>query len=213
MITISQSQLLQKHDEQIKSLTHMVEKQDKTIDMLASKLQHCIDTSHAIAATPVKHPAVKPPAPPESVKRKTFQFVISEYNRRCLKQEIKHSSPFFVSSGYKLQLSIYCGGRGDGKGNHVSIYAHILPSANDGLLKWPFRGTVTVRIRGQGGNCGHYERQIVYDDSVDLECSGRVDIGVSDGYGYPKFVSHTEARNFYVKNDQLLIELPQVFVD
>lgn len=57
------------------------------------------------------------------------------------------SEPFYSHpGGYKMCLSVYANGTGQGSGTHVSVFAHIMRGEYDDELSWPYRGTVTVSL-------------------------------------------------------------------
>ena len=61
-----------------------------------------------------------------------------------------YSPPFYTSlRGYKMCFSVYASGLSEGKGTHVSVFAHLMRGEFDDNLKWPFRGDVTIAMLNQ----------------------------------------------------------------
>ena len=57
------------------------------------------------------------------------------------------STPFYTHPrGYKMCLCVYANGTGDGRGTHVSVFAHLMKGEFDDHLKWPFLGNVTIQL-------------------------------------------------------------------
>ena len=122
------------------------------------------------------------------------------------------SVPFYTSHqcGYKLQASLFLNGNGAGENSHMSVYIKLLPGEYDGILKWPFKHTVSFTMLDQTS-----ERR----DAVNVVESFLPDPTWPNfqrpskqpdqlGFGFPKFVPHEllTARN-YVKDDALFIKI------
>ncbi len=75
---------------------------------------------------------------------------LNNFHQHKINNDIIYSSPFYTSlKGYKLCLSFAVNGIGDGKGNHVSVYACLMKGEYDDSLTWPFLGTVTFELLNQ----------------------------------------------------------------
>ena len=122
------------------------------------------------------------------------------------------SSPFYTSQqcGYKLQASLFLNGNGAGENSHMSVYIKLLPGEFDGILRWPFKHTVSFTMLDQTP-----ERK----DAVNVVESFLPDPSWPNfqrpsrqpdqlGFGFPKFVPHEllSARN-YIKEDSLFIKI------
>ena len=73
---------------------------------------------------------------------------MTNFSKHRLKGVSWYSQPFYTgSSGYKLQLKIeanVC--YSSANDSHVSIRVRLTNGENDGCLKWPFKGSVTIRL-------------------------------------------------------------------
>ena len=59
------------------------------------------------------------------------------------------SPPFWTSaSGYKMRLKLFPNGDGDGMDKYISIFFQIMEGRFDGVLQWPFKNMVTLKILG-----------------------------------------------------------------
>ena len=121
-----------------------------------------------------------------------------------------YSAPFYSHfGGYNMCLRVYANGFGDGKGTHVSVYTHLMKSKNDDILKWPFRGTITVTLLNQLQPNNHHSHVNNYNEKTPEGTSGRVRERRSAGWGKPKFILHTnlshntEKNIVYLQNDCL----------
>lgn len=76
----------------------------------------------------------------------------------------KYYSPPFYASQYKMCLSVYVGGCGTQKGNHVSVFACLLKGEHDDVLEWPFRGDITVEVLNWRGDQGHFKNVLSLDE-------------------------------------------------
>ena len=145
----------------------------------------------------------------------------SENQVKALKNELKRSLgefpidfpvkqekiclPPFSYCGYRMCLNVLTKGRGSGKGTHVSIYTHLIKGHCDEHLKWPFRGEVTIQIVNQAGGHGHFEKTITYSHTTPDDSAGRlIDREKANGWGFDKFLAHTELEYNEEKNTQYL---------
>ena len=128
-------------------------------------------------------------------------------------QNIFSPAIFTSASGYKLCICVFANGRGDGKGTHVSVYAHLMKGDNDDSLSWPFTGTITVALLNQLEDKNHLKRTLTF--SADYVASQRViDVEKApNGWGWRKFISHADlvhkpSTNIqYLKDDILIFRL------
>lgn len=122
-------------------------------------------------------------------------------------------SPAFYTSqqcGYKLQASLFLNGNGAGENSHMSVYIKLLPGEFDGILRWPFKHTVSFTMLDQtperksavnvvesflpDPSWPNFQRPAKQPDQL--------------GFGFPKFVAHEllTARN-YIKDDTLFLKI------
>ena len=141
-----------------------------------------------------------------------LKFTIDRVNFR-MSRHLQHITPAFYlgNSKYRMQVSVYPGGKHEGRDSHVSVYAHILCGDYDHLLEWPFRGRITIRLCSQSIFAFEdHEMDMVYDDATSIDCSGRrYSAGRAPGVGIDHFFPHSELWK-YLHDDQLTFELPQV---
>lgn len=124
------------------------------------------------------------------------------------------SAPFYThAEGYKMRLKVYPSGHSTSAGIDVSLYVCIMKGRYDDLLKWPFRGSVTIQLLDQLHCEHHLARTVRFHDNVSLEFSGRVDGDVlSGGWGMLKFASLNELVPKYLQNDSLQIKVDKILI-
>lgn len=102
-------------------------------------------------------------------------------------------SPFFYThyDGYRMCLEVTASGYGRGRDTHVSVFAHLV--ATEKLLKWPFRGAITVSLLNQLGDRHHVTHTITFSDGTPTDACTRVDSEMvsSSGWGIASFVAHS----------------------
>ena len=115
------------------------------------------------------------------------------------------SEPFYTHpGGYKMCLSVYANGTGQGYGSHVSVFAHIMRGEYDDELSWPYRGTVTVSLVMEDED--DYEEDFKFNSRSRAIATKRVDgwqTMNTYGQGLSQFVewddvSHLSFLHFYV---------------
>lgn len=120
-------------------------------------------------------------------------------------------SPAFYSHprGYKLSITVYANGLGDGKGSHVSVFVYARRGEYDNILRWPFQGTIPICLIGEDGStylpgilvCADYTvlKRVTEGDHSEL------------GFGYEKFIPHSALRPF-LHNNYLHFRISQISV-
>ena len=137
--------------------------------------------------------------------RKTFVdkeplvFIVSGYT--SIKHNVEHfsSQPFFTSPrGYKMLVTIYPNGEGDGRGKYISVYVFMLEGPFDRDLSWPFLGTVKLELLNQLSDKHHYSKDLVFLKEANIQ--------VGKGRGFPNFIGQTELQcedKQFIMNDTL----------
>ena len=127
------------------------------------------------------------------------------------------SPPFYSNeNGYKLRIEVDANGHDTGKGTHVSVFIHLLKGEHDDELTWPFTGTVEVELLNQLEDRFHCKKTGTYTEEV----GKRVENGTSQpGWGWQKFILHSEVEKFsgrncqYLKDDSLIFRVSVTLPD
>ena len=128
-------------------------------------------------------------------------------------------SPSFYShlGGYKMCMSVYANGYGNGEGTHVGVVIFMMRGEFDDHLKWPFKGKFKVHLINQreGGEHVEWRSKIIINENeltsaLQNENFSRVLEGerAANGLGTDKFISHSDLYRpgegkEYLKNDTL----------
>ena len=112
-----------------------------------------------------KHTFIPPP-----------DFTMTDFEQHKKDGDVWHSPPFYSHiSGYKMCLRVRAKGQGEGKGaNDVSVFVHLMRGEYDAILKWPFRGDVTVKVLNQRAEERHGKWVFRIDDTISDDVAGRV---------------------------------------
>ena len=123
-------------------------------------------------------------------------------------KEFQNLPSFYTHShGYCMCVYVYTDGRASGEGTHVSIFACLMPGPYDDHLKWPFRGEITIQIVNQAGDHSHVEDTIPYnDETVDIYAGRVIGEERANGWGFDKFLAHTDLEYNAAKKTQYLKE-------
>ena len=135
------------------------------------------------------------------------------------KKNVTWYSPSFYShiGGYKMCMSVYTNGYGNGKDTHIGVGIFMMRGEFDDHLKWPFKGKFQVHLINQkeGGEHVQWRSQICINEkkltSAALnEHFSHVVEGekAANGPWNEKFISHSdlyrpEKGKEYLKNDTL----------
>ena len=84
-------------------------------------------------------------------------------------------------------MEVYANGCGSGKGTHLSVFVCLMQGEFDDKLKWPFRGSITVKLVNLEKDKDHVVKTIPFTSSIAQECCERVMVegqrGAGQGYG------------------------------
>ena len=135
-------------------------------------------------------------------------------------KEIIYLPSFYThSSGYQMRIQFCPNGCGKGKGTHVSLYTQLMQSEYDDLLKWPFRGEITVQIVNQAGDHSHVEKTFPYNDETADDMAGRVTgKKIAKGWGFHHFLAHTDLeynaakKTQYLKDGIIIVRVVKVII-
>ncbi|CAH3026912.1 unnamed protein product, partial [Porites evermanni] len=144
-----------------------------------------------------------------------FVWKISGFNRlfKSAKKGINtdvESSPFFTGPvGYKLCVSIYPNGYGDGKNTHFSVYICLLKGKYDAILPWPFTKTVTFTLIDQQENELNANNFAMFFTPNPANASfARPVQDCNDEWGFCRFISHEQLRSRrYIVDDTLFLKV------
>ena len=145
-------------------------------------------------------------------------FTLHNFEETKIVDEVFYSPPFYSHpSGYKMLCKLYPNGIGGGKGTHVSVYLVIVPGEFDGVLSWPFIGSVNVQLLNRRSNNLHVSKSIRLDSYESLQVRERPNpkdyAGPEDRqvWGLNDFVAHNDlaenpgyfAKQEYLKDNNL----------
>ena len=143
----------------------------------------------------------------QQVKEKPCIFKMPEFEQHKSSQDFWYSPPFYTCpGGYKMCIGIDANGDSDAAGTHVSVFAYLRKGRNDDNLPWPFPEEVTITLLNQLADNNHYTNTVSFPQ--DDEASRRVvDDERAPGYGYPKFIKHSQLEPYYLKDDCLYFRI------
>ena len=207
-MSLLSNHFVKKLENQVQTLQDKVTQQEKRLNSVI-KLSNVL-SKKVIALSRAQKSGTSSNTHACSLPSRPLWFEVDQISYKIANYHVHHSPQFYLGAGYHMQVSVYPGGRSAGQDTHVSVYARILWGEDDNRLKWPFRGSLTVRLCSQSPGVSNHELNIVYDDKVSTEYSGRVhNCGVSAEYGCSKYLPHAKL-DYYLEDDTLTFELPQV---
>ena len=140
-------------------------------------------------------------------------FTMPDFQQKKRSNTPWYSPSFYTHPrGYKMCLRIEANGWGPNEGNHVGAALFMMPGDYDEILKWPFRGDITLQLLNQLGDYEHLVKTLpVTDYAVDKFCN-RVISGERSpsGWGIPDFISHRNLLPKYLQNDCLKVCVQEV---
>lgn len=120
---------------------------------------------------------------------------------------VEHSPGFYTGQpGYKLCLRLHLQAPNAPRcSNFISLFVHTMQGAFDGLLTWPFQGTIRLTILDQGPD-GHHHVELM-ETKPDLQAFQKPTSQRNPkGFGYVTFLHLNQlSQRAFVKDDALLI--------
>ena len=139
-------------------------------------------------------------------------FIVTNYRQHKQDNDKWYSEPFYShSQGYKMCLQVVANGWATAAGTDLSVFVHLMQGEFDGLLKWPFRGEVSIHLLDPNEDGRYYAKTVTYSEDTGSEYAAKVtNRRWSKGYGFRKFIPHTDLEWNYVKNDCIKLRVQKV---
>ena len=142
------------------------------------------------------------------------EFTVADFMLHKKRDEVCYSLPFHTRPcGYKLCLGIWANGFGDGKGTHLGLTIHVMRGEFDDLLKWPFRGKITIDLVNQEDVEHHNIATVIsFGDHTPDRMANRVTEGERNirGWGNCRVLPLTNLLPVYLKNDSVKLYVKNV---
>ena len=141
-----------------------------------------------------------------------FLWKIDEFQRRFReavdgKTISIYSPPFYTARyGYKLCVRAYLNGDGPmGKGKYLSLFIVVMRGEYDGLLSWPFRQKITMKLLDQD-RVSDVTESFRPDPNSSSFQKPRSDMNIASGC--PTFCTHHLLRSRgYIRDDSIFIKI------
>ena len=139
--------------------------------------------------------------------------IMDDFEKHKKSDDEWYSPPFYTHFilGYRMCLGVYANGQGAGKGTHVSVYVHLMKGEFDDLLKWSFRGEVTIQLKKN--DPPHYQMMLPFNDNTPNESMCKPTKERNRGWGYSQYISHANLyAGGYLKDDKLVFCVSDIVV-
>ena len=144
------------------------------------------------------------------------QFTMTDFEEYKKDNDMWWSSHFYTHpNGYRMCLRVHANGLGSSKGIHLSVFLCLMRGEFDDQLKWPFKGSVTIKLMNQEEDKDHIVQTAKYQKSLSEEYFTRVmeEERSSKVWGIFNFLPLTKLKPKYLKNDciKLCIKKVEIF--
>ena len=139
--------------------------------------------------------------------------IMDHFEQHKKNNDAWYSPPFYTHlGGYRMCLEVDANGDGRGKGTHVSVYVCLMRGEFDDLLKWPFRGEITIQLKKIEPY--YFQRSLPVHGDVPSECVCKpTKVRSDDGWGYHRYISHADLyAGGYLKDDKLVFCVSDIVV-
>ena len=143
----------------------------------------------------------------------TLYFTFNNFKEHMTRNLYWYSPPFYAPPrpcGYKMYIGISAYGKEEAFGTHVSVYVHLANGDFDQYIKWPFVGSIVIKIAAQKGEepC---TKTITYSEDTPRRYSEvKPYVDLNDGWGCSKFLPHVNLESRYLHDDTLHICVAKV---
>ena len=131
-------------------------------------------------------------------------FIMEDFQEHKTKGD-RWLSPFFYTHnrGYPMCLEVLANGCGPGQDTHVSVFVDLVATEADHLMRWPFRGMITISLLSQQDDC-HITNTVTFTDNAPDNVCARVTNAMvaKTGWGIGAFASHSDLA-VYLKDNKL----------
>ncbi|KAL7669120.1 hypothetical protein ACOME3_009789 [Neoechinorhynchus agilis] len=107
--------------------------------------------------------------------------------------------------GYKLCVQLFFYGENDGTRSFISLYLVLLKHEFDGSLRWPFSHVVRFELIDQNQGKCNLIKSLRPDENSDA--FKRPTSAMNIPFGFPRFCTHDELFERFVKEDLLFISV------
>ena len=161
-VLLQKDALLSERDRRIEKLEAVVKQQGEQVREFKLTIEHLKNDSEAKCFPPV-------------------DLYMEDLNWHWSVEDQWFSEPFYSHpGGYKMCLSVYANGTGQGVGSHVSVFAHLMRGEYDDKLTWPYRGNVQVTLVTDEED---YEEKLKFTSKSPAKAAKRVEDGDRNDYG------------------------------
>ena len=138
------------------------------------------------------------------------EFTMTNFEEHKRNEKVWYSPHFYTHpNGYKMCLRVDANGStGSGRGTHLSVFVCLKRGEYDDLLKWPFRGNISIKLVNQEEDKDHTVEKIRFTKPI----YGRrvMTDKPSGGYGCGQFLPFTKLQPKYLKNDCIKLCVKEV---
>ena len=148
---------------------------------------------------------------PSTVLNHPIHMTLSKFATFKVKDRVWCSPPFYAH-GYKLCVAIAVNGLKAAKNTHVSVLIYLMQGASDNVLRWPFKGIITLKLVDQTGE-DHITHIVDFSSESCCKAGDRVSMWrnrSSTGLGKYEFVSHDELSPRYLTYDCLHFQISKI---
>ena len=138
--------------------------------------------------------------------------IMDDFDQRKKSNDDWYSPPFYTHlGGYRMSLNVCANGNGKRKGTHVSVFVCLMRGEFDDLLKWPFRGDVTIQLKKN--DPPHHQKIVRFNDDTPNESMCKPTKERNLGWGNYDYISHADLYACgYLKDDKLVFCVSDIVV-
>ena len=196
-----QTDLVKKQDDQLKQQGDQMKQQGDQMKLMADLIKQQGDL---IKQMENRIKQLEKPLPPVDI-------IMDDFEQHKKSNDIWYSPPFYTHlGGYRMCLRVDANGVVGGKGTHVSVHVYLMRGEFDDLLKWPFRGEVTIQLKKN--DPPHYQKILHLSENDHVVCKPTKERN-DGGWGYDEYISHADLyAGGYLKDDKLVFCVSDIVV-
>ena len=146
-----------------------------------------------------------------------LDITMNKFEKHRKKGDMWYSPPFYSHvGGYKMCLKVCANGYGNGRSTHVSVGVNLMRGEFDDRLKWPFNGSITVKLKKQTKPGPPFSRNVLDIDEfvTDAAVCKPTEERNTECWGCAKYISQRELyAGGYLKNESLFFCVDDIKVE
>ena len=140
--------------------------------------------------------------------------IMDDFEQHKKSNDEWYSPPFYTHlGGYRMCLRVDANGNGNGEGTHVSVFVSLMRGEFDDLLKWSFRGEITIQLKKAEPRAHYHQKTVILNKETPHHVVCKPTEERNSGWGPSQYISHDDlCAGEYLNDDKLVFCVTDIIV-